>query len=85
MDAGQDRRPTMSMTEAAELVGVSVDSVRRYIDEQEASGVPVAERDRDERGRPREGSWRRPYVDAMRAWRDRRRGLVANGTATGDG
>lgn len=69
----------MSMTEAADLVGVSVDSVRRYVDEQEAAGNPVAARDRDAQGRPREGSWRRPYVDAMQAWRDRRRGLVANG------
>ncbi len=74
----------MSMTEAAALVGVSMDKVRRYIDEREAAGEPVAVRDRDEHGRPRDGAWRRPYRDSMEAWRDQRRGLVANGAAAGE-
>lgn len=71
----------MSMAEAAELVGVSVDSVRRYVDEAEDRGAAVAERDRDEHGRVRPGSWRRPYRDAMEAWKRRRQGQVdAGGT-----
>lgn len=66
-------RSTMSMAEAAELVGVSQDTVRRYVDDAEAAGRPVAERDRDEHGRARQGSWRRPYRDEMEGWRRRRR------------
>lgn len=73
----------MSMAEAAALVGVSQDTVRRYVDEQEAAGTPVAERDRDERGRPKPLSWRRPYLSAMQAWKDRRAGLVPE-TADGE-
>jgi transposase len=72
---GDDRgRQTMSMAKAAEMLGVSVDMVRRYIDRQEGAGIPVAERERDESGRPVPGSWRRPYLEAMREWQDRRRG-----------
>lgn len=69
----------MSMAEAAELVGVSMDTVRRFVDGAEARGESVAERDRDERGLVRAGSWRRPYRDAMEAWRRRRQGQVAGG------
>jgi len=69
----------MSMEDAARLVGLSVDMVRRYIDKQESLGRSVAERGRDDVGRPRKGAWRKPYRDAMEAWRDMRRGLAANG------
>jgi predicted ArsR family transcriptional regulator len=70
----------MSMAAAAELVGVCVETVRRHIDDMEERGTPVALRDRDERtGKPVPGSWRRPYRDAMEAWRDRRAGPVVNG------
>lgn len=71
------------MAAAAEMLGVSVETVRRYVDRMERAGTPVAERDRDEQGQPRGRSWRRPYRDAMEAWRDQRRGLVANGVGSG--
>lgn len=83
MDSDEGRgRPTMTMAEAAELVGVSMDTVRRWVDDAEAAGRPVAERERDERGLVRAGSWRRPYRAEVEAWRRRRRGLVA-GAADG--
>lgn len=75
--------PTMTMAEAAEVVGVSIDSVRRWIDEAEAGGRPVAERERDEQGRPVPGSWRRPYRDAVEAWKRRRQGQSAGEAAAG--
>jgi transposase len=68
----------MSMEAAAELVGVSVETVRRWVDAAEADGRPVAERDRDEHGRARPRSWRRPYRDAVEAWRRRRAGQTGD-------
>lgn len=69
---------TMSMTEAAAEIGVSLDKVRRWIDDAETAGRPVAERERDERGRPVPRSWRRPYRRAVAEWKARRRGQAGD-------
>lgn len=63
----------MSIAEAAAEVGVSQDTVRRWVDDAEAAGRPVAERERDEQGRAIPGRHRRPYRDAVEAWARRRR------------
>lgn len=74
-DTERKRRPTMSMEEAAELVGLHIDTVRAWIDAHEAPGQePVAARNRDDQGRARPGSWRRPYRDAVQAWARQRAG-----------
>lgn len=67
----------MSMKEAAALVGVSQDTVRRWIDEADAAGRPVADRERDEHGQAVAGRHRRPYRDEVEAWARRRRPPVA--------
>lgn len=71
---GSASRETMSMEDAAKVIGRSVDTVRRWIDENERAGRPVAERDRDREGRVVAGSWRRPYADEVERWRARRAG-----------
>ncbi|WP_431935756.1 hypothetical protein [Micromonospora sp. RP3T] len=63
----------MSMKEAAKLANASEDTVRRWIDEAETAGRPVAERERDESGQPVKGRHRRPYREAVEAWARRRR------------
>lgn len=75
-------RATMSIAEAAAEVGVSQDTVRRWVDDAETAGRPVAERERDEHGRAVPGSWRRPYRSEVEAWKRRRRGPAA-GSAVG--
>ena len=75
---GDDRgRPTMSMAEAAKVVGLSQETVRRWVDDAETRGEPVAERERDEQGQVVQGSWRRPYRDEVVAWARRRRPAAA--------
>lgn len=66
----------MGVAEAAELLGVSEDWVRRWIDRNEPSGdhpdrVPVGEV-RGEDGAA-ERRWRRPFRDAVEAEVARRR------------
>jgi hypothetical protein len=81
----------MGIGEAARLLGVSEDWVRRWIDANEPDPespdpavrgrVPVAERVRDDGG-PVPRRWRRPYRDAVEAEARRRRGeLTAGGEA----
>ena len=74
---------TMPMGEAAALLKISEQSVRRWIDDNEPTDdypdrVPVADRERDARGRAVEGSWRRPYRSAVMRERARRRGQPAS-------
>lgn len=75
----------MPIAEAAKLLGVSQDTVRRWIDANEPSAehpdrVPVAERAR-QAGGPVAGAWRRPFRDAVLAEARRRR---TGGAQTGD-
>lgn len=68
----------MGVGEAARLLGVSHDWVRRWIDANEPDAehpdrVPVAARARTAEG-PVAGAWRRPYRDAVQAEADRRSG-----------
>ncbi|MEU7591189.1 helix-turn-helix domain-containing protein [Micromonospora sp. NPDC049230] len=72
----------MSISEAAATVGVSVETVRRWIDKADKDGEPVAARERDEHGRAIPGTWRKPYRDAVEAWAQRREG-GGSGAATG--
>lgn len=72
----------MEIAEAAALLGISEQSVRRWIDANEPDAdspdrVPVAERVRGEDGQPVSGRWRRPFRDAVVA-EARRRGRVVH-------
>lgn len=72
----------MPVKDAAALMGVSEDTVRRWIDANEPDAehpdrVPVAERTRGSAG-PVAGSWRRPFRDAVLA-EARRRGRPVPG------
>jgi hypothetical protein len=76
----------MSMADAARLLNMSENSVRRWIDANEPTAehpdrVPVAERPRGDGG-PVKGRHRRPYVDAVEAEVRRRRGQAGR---RGDG
>lgn len=73
---GGPPRATMSMREAAAYVGVSMDSVRKWIDSYEPpnAGPPVAACERDSEGRRIGLSWRRPFVDAVHDWARSREG-----------
>lgn len=67
------------MTEAAQRVGLSIDTVQRWVDANEPSAEhpkrrPVAERERDGAGRPVPGRRRRPYRDAVEEWARQRAG-----------
>lgn len=65
----------MSTSEAAALVGVNAETVRRWIDAADKAGRPVATRDRDPvTMRPIPGRHRRPYVDEVERWRALRAG-----------
>ena len=71
-------RPVMEIGEAARLLGVSQDWVRRWIDAHEPDAehpdrVPVAARARTASG-PVKGAWRRPYRDAVEDEARRRSG-----------
>ncbi len=76
-------RPTMSVREAALLIGVSDDTVRLWVDRAEVDGTPVAVRERDALGRPVPGTHRRPYVDAVEEWARRRAGEVGQSAGGG--
>lgn len=71
-DAGVDDE-TMSMEAAAARVGVDEQTVRRWFDAADHAGTPVGECERDSRGVRIRGSWRRPYVREVEAWRARRK------------
>lgn len=80
---GEGRRQVMGIRAAARLMGVSEDTVRRWIDANEPSRdhpdrVPVAERAR-KGGGPIAGRWRRPFRDAVEEEAARRRGGQAGG------
>jgi transposase len=69
-------RPVMGIAQAAARLGISEQSVRRWIDDNEPDAehpdrVPVAERPRVESG-PEARRWRRPYRDAVEAEAGRR-------------
>ncbi len=77
-----DRRPgraTMSTTEAAERLGLTPQTVRRWIDAMDEAGTPVARRDRDAAGHPIPGRHRRPYVDEVEAYVRRREVELGDG------
>lgn len=72
----------MSVGEAAEYLGLSAESVRRWVDEAEEEGRPVAERTRDANGQPISGKHRRPWVDMVHAYKRLRGGHTTEGPAT---
>jgi hypothetical protein len=82
----EGHRPVMGVRAAAELLGVSEDWVRRWIDANEPDAdhperVPVAR----VRGLPGKlgRRWRRPYRDAVEAEARRQRGEHGPGGAEG--
>ena len=76
-------RPTMTVGEAAEYLGLHPESVRRWIDEAEKAGNPVAERERDANGKPVPRRHRYPFVDAVVAYKRLRGGKTSEGLAGG--